>query len=151
MVSRAAAALALALAGGAAHPLHTSVTEVSSDDGGTVRVAIRLYADDLGSAAGTPAALPPDSAVARYVRGRFALRDRTDRPVLLRWDGLTRHDDAVVIRLEGMLSGGLAGARVANLLLTERFRDQVNVVRASWPGGSATLLFTRGDAGKAVR
>ena len=65
MVSRAAAVLALALAGGAAHPLHTSVTEVSSDAGGTVRVAIRLYADDLGSAAGTPAALPPDSAVAR--------------------------------------------------------------------------------------
>lgn len=146
MVSRAV--LALALAGGAAHPLHTSVTEVSSDDRGTVRIAIRLYADDLGSAAGAPAA---DSAVARYVRGRFALRDRTDHPVLLRWDGLTRHDDAVVIRLEGMLSGGLAGARVANLLLTERFRDQVNVVRASWPGGSATLLFTRGDAGKAVR
>ena len=146
MVSRAAA-LALALAGGA-HPLHTSVTEVSSDDRGTVRIAIRLYADDLGSAAGAPAA---DSAVARYVRGRFALRDRTDHPVLLRWDGLTRHDDAVVIRLEGTLSGGLAGARVANLLLTERFRDQVNVVRASWPGGSATLLFTRGDAGKAVR
>lgn len=147
MVSRAAA-LALALAGGAAHPLHTSVTEVSSDDRGTVRVAIRLYADDLGSAAGAPAA---DSTVARYVRGRFALRDRADHPVLLRWDGLTRHDDAVVIRLEGTLSGSLAGARVANLLLTERFRDQVNVVRASWPGGSATLLFTQGDAGKAVR
>jgi hypothetical protein len=146
MVSRAV--LALALAGGAAHPLHTSVTEVSSDDRGMVRIAIRLYADDLGSAAGAPAA---DSAVARYVRGRFALRDRTDHPVLLRWDGLTRHDDAVVIRLEGTLSGGLAGARVANLLLTERFRDQVNVVRASWPGGSATLLFTQGDAGKAVR
>jgi len=42
-------------------------------------------------------------------------------------------------------------ATVANLLLTERFRDQVNVVRASWPGGSATLLFTQGDNGKAIR
>ena len=147
MVSRAAA-LALALAGGAAHPLHTSVTEVTSDDRGTVRVAIRLYADDLGAAAGTRLA---DSAVARYVRGHFALRDRGDRPVRLWWDGATRHDDAVIIRLEGALSGGLGGARVANLLLTERFHDQVNVVRASWPGGSATLLFTHGDAGKAVR
>ena len=37
----------------------------------------------------------------------------------------------VVIRLEGTLSGGLVGARVTNLLLTERFHDQVNVVRAS--------------------
>jgi len=151
MVTRAAAALALALAGGGAHPLHTSVTEVTADGRGSVQVAIRLYADDLRSATGAANGLPPDSIVARYVRGRFALRDGGDRPILLRWDGLTPHDDAVVIRLEGTLSGGLVGARVADLLLTERFRDQVNVVRASWPGGSTTLLFTPGDVGKAVR
>jgi hypothetical protein len=141
----------VALAGGGAHPLHSSVTEVCADGRGSVQVAIRLYADDLRSATGVADRLPPDSAVARYVRGRFALRDGSDRPVLLRWDGLTRHDDAVVIRLQGTLTGGLAGARVTDLLLTERFRDQVNVVRASWPGGSATLLFTHGDVGKAVR
>jgi hypothetical protein len=145
-----AAALALALAA-RAHPLHTSVTEIVADPGGAVRLAIRVYADDLSGAAPGSSGLPPDSTVARYVRGRFALRDGTGRPVLLRWSGLTRHEDAVVIRLEGTLSGGLAGARLANLLLTERFRDQVNVVRASWPGGSATLLFTPGDGAKAVR
>ncbi len=151
MVSRAAGMLALALLGGAAHPLHTSITEVAGDGQGRVRVAIRLYEDDLHSVAAAPDPLPSDSAVARYVRGHFSLRDRSDRPILLRWDGLDHHDDAVVIRLEGPLSGGLVGARVANLLLTERFRDQVNVVRASWPGGSATLLFTQGDDGKAIR
>jgi uncharacterized protein DUF6702 len=150
MVSRAAV-LGLGLAALQAHPLHTSVTEVVADQAGEVRVAIRVYADDLGGAAAGDAVLPPDSAVARYVRGRFALRDRTDRPVMLRWGGLTRHDDAVVIRLDGALPGGLPGARLANLLLTDRFRDQVNVVRASWPGGSTTLLFTPGDGGKAVR
>ncbi|HKU63005.1 MAG TPA: DUF6702 family protein [Gemmatimonadales bacterium] len=143
-------ALALLLLGGAAHPLHTSITEMTAD-GREVRVSIRLYADDLRTAVGTTDALPSDSSVARYLRGHFALRDPADRPVRLRWGGLTRHDDAVVIRLEGMLPGGLAGAQVANVLLTERFRDQVNVVRASWPGGTATLLFTPGDDGKAVR
>ena len=151
MVRRAPAALAIALAGGAAHPLHTSVTEMSVDGRGAVQVAIRLYADDLGSVTGATGGQLPDSVVSRYVRGHFALRDGTDRPVLLRWDGLTRHDDAVIIRLDGTLSGSPAGARVANLLLTERFRDQVNVVRASWPGGSSTLLFSPGDTGKAVR
>ena len=151
MVSRAAGTLAMVLLGGAGHPLHTSITEMSADEHGRVLVAIRLYADDLWSAAGAPDPLSPDSAVARYVRGHFSLRDGTDRPVLLRWDGLTRHDDAVIIRLEGPLPGGLVGARVANLLLTERFHDQVNVVRASWPGGSGTLLFTQGDDGKAIR
>jgi hypothetical protein len=147
----AAAALALAIAGRGAHPLHTSVSEVTADGRGSVQVAIRLYADDLRSATGAAEGLPSDSTVARYVRGRFALRDGRDRPIPLRWDGLIPHDDAVVIRLQGTLSGGLVGARVADLLLTERFRDQVNVVRASWPGGSATLLFTHGDLGKAVR
>jgi hypothetical protein len=148
-VVRPAAALVL-LAGLPAHPLHTSITEVVADRGGEVRVAIRIYADDLrGVAPGSPTL--PDSAFARYVRGRFALRDQSDRPVLLRWSGLDRQEDVVVIRLEGTLPGGLPGARLANLLLTERFHDQVNVVRATWPGGSATLLFTPGDLGKAVR
>jgi hypothetical protein len=138
------------LAGLAAHPLHTSITEVVADRG-QVRIAIRIYADDLrGAAPGSPA-LPPDSAFARYVRGRFGLRDQSDRPVLLRWSGLDHREDVVVIRIEGTLPGGLPGARLANLLLTERFHDQVNVVRASWPGGSVTLLFTPGDGGKAVR
>ena len=144
---RSAAGLVL-LAGLSAHPLHTSITEVVADPSGQVRVAIRVYADDLRGAATGP---PSDSAFARYVRGRFAVRDRADRPVLLRWSGLDRHDDVVVIRLQGTLRGGLPGARLANLLLTEQFHDQVNVVRASWPGGSATLLFTPGDGGKAVR
>jgi hypothetical protein len=140
----------LAMAALYAHPLHTSVTEVVADPAGQVEVAIRLYADDFEAATGTTA-LRSDSAVARYVRGRFALRDRADRPVILRWAGLTRHEGTVIIRLEGAVAGGLPGARLANLLLTERFRDQVNVVRASWRGGSATLLFTPGDGGQVVR
>jgi hypothetical protein len=149
VVSRAAA-LAL-LVGLRAHPLHTSITEIVAEPGGQVRVAIRIYADDLRGAASAGTTVPPDSAFARYVRAWFALRDRADRPVLLRWSGLDRHEDAVVIRLEGALPGGLPGARVANLLLTDRFHDQVNVVRATWPGGSTTLLFSPGDGGKAVR
>jgi len=144
-----AAALTL-LAGPPAHPLHTSMTEIVADAAGEVRVAIRIYPDDLSGAVGAPPALPPDSAVARYLRGRFALRDRGGRPVRLRWDGLTRHEDAVVIRLRATLATGLPGAHLTDLLLAERFRDQVNVVRASWPGGSATLLFTPGDGSKAV-
>jgi len=149
MVSRAG--LLGLLLGLPAHPLHTSITEIVADPGGQVRVSIRVYADDLRGAVTDGATLPPDSAFSRYVRSRFALRDRADRPVLLRWSGLDRREDAVVIQLEGALPGGLPGARVANVLLTERFHDQVNVVQASWPGGSATLLFTPGDGGKAVR
>jgi hypothetical protein len=86
--------------------------------------------------------------VSRYVRGRFALRDRRGIPVALRWEGLEPGGDAVVIRLAAAMPAGLGGARVANLLLTERFPDQVNVVRAASSGGTATLLFTAGDGAK---
>jgi hypothetical protein len=117
-----------------------------AEAGGRGRIAIRLYADDLAGAVPAPA----DSAISRYLRGRFAIRDRRDTPVPLRWEGLERSADAVVIRLEAAMPAGLAGARIANLLLTERFRDQVNVVRAVSPDATTTLLFTPGDGAKTL-
>ena len=69
---------------------------------------------------------------------------------MLRWDGATRSGDVVQIRLRGDVPGGLAGARVWIALLCERFEDQVNIVRATYAGRTASLLFTRGDAAKAL-
>jgi hypothetical protein len=46
------------------------------------------------------------------------------------------------------VSGGLTGTRIRNRLLCDRFPDQVNVVRATYDGRSATLLFTPGDPAK---
>jgi hypothetical protein len=57
----------------------------------------------------------------------------------------------MVIRLAGGMPEGLGGAQVANHLLTERFRDQVNVVRAAYAEGAVTLLFTAGDGLKELR
>ena len=148
MVSLPLAALLLALAG---HPMHTSVAEIGHDRStGEVRVAIRLYSDDLADA--VPAALVPgaDSALARYTRVRFLLADRTGRPVALTWAGSERAGDAVVLRLRGHLPGGLRGTRVVSRLLHERFLDQVNVVRVSEGGRTATLLFLRGDESRAL-
>ena len=48
------------------------------------------------------------------------------------------------------MPGGLAGARVTSLVLCERFPDQVNIVRATYAGRATTLLFTRGEASKAL-
>ena len=36
------------------------------------------------------------------------------------------------------------------MLLTERFEDQVNIVRVTCGGRRRTLLFTRGEAAKAL-
>jgi hypothetical protein len=160
-------ALAPALAGRGAHPMHTTVTEVVQEDArGHVSIQVRVYVDDLRAAVrppeGTASAYPrgadsaaansaaADSAMARYLRATFALADRARRPVRLTWAGAERTGDVILLRLRGEVPGGLAGARVTSLVLCERFEDQVNVVRAEYAGRTTTLLFTRGETAKAL-
>ena len=140
--------------------MHTTVAEVVQRDGrGRTAIQVRVYTDDLRAAVPEAAGLPPtggsptphaDSAMARYLRGTFALADRSGRPVRLTWGGAERSGDVVLLRLEGEVPGGLAGARITSLVLCERFEDQVNVVRAEYAGRSTTLLFTRGETAKAL-
>lgn len=146
------ALLGLAFAGGRAHPMHTAVAEVAqADPRGEAMVQIRVFADDFQAAVPLPADLAgADSAMSRYLRGTFALADRTGRPVRLAWAGAERTGDVILLRLRGEVAGGLAGARVTSLVLCERFPDQVNIVRAEYAGRTATLLFTRGEAAKAL-
>lgn len=144
------ALVALALTVGRAHPMHTSVTEVVQEDArGDVSIQVRVYVDDLRAAVTLPADAA-DSAMARYLRGTFALADRTGRPVRLTWTGAEPAGDVILLRLRGEVPGGLAGARVTSLVLCERFEDQVNVVRAEYAGRTTTLLFTRGETAKAL-
>lgn len=145
------ALIALAVGAGL-HPMHTTIAEVSQDrPSGPATIRIRVFADDFGAAVPlTSGAAAADSAMSRYVRGRFALADRTGRPVRLVWRGAERAGDVVLLRLAADLPGGLAGARVTSLLLCERFEDQVNIVRAEYGAGAATLLFTRGETAKTL-
>jgi hypothetical protein len=114
-------------------------------------VQLRLFADDFDAAVRPPTdRAAADSATARYLRSTFALADRHGRPVRLAWEGTARSGDVILIRLRGVVPGGLAGARVTNLVLCDRFPDQVNIVRATYGGRAATLLFVRGEASKAL-
>jgi hypothetical protein len=150
MISARMALLALALAGGRAHPMHTTVTEVVQEDArGHLSIQVRMYLDDLRAAVPLPAG-SADSAMARYLRGTFALADRAGRPVRLTWAGAESTGDVILLRLRGEVPGGLAGARVTSLVLCERFEDQVNVVRVEYVGRTTTLLFTRGETAKAL-
>ena len=144
--------LALGLTAGGSHPMHTAVAEVVQESGdGSTSVQIRLFADDLRAAVPLPQdRAGADSALARYLRGTFALADGRGRPVALRWTGAQRTGDVVLLRLRGEVPGGLAGARVTSLLLCERFPDQVNIVRASYGGRTTTVLFLKGEASKGL-
>jgi len=150
MLALLAAAL-LASIGIEAHPMHTAVAEISYDAASsTATIHIRVFADDFAAALSQDRTTPSDSAMSRYVRGAFALANRSGRPLPIRWVGAAREGDVVVLHLRVTVPGGLAKGKVLSAILSDRFEDQVNIVRASYDGRVTTLLFTRGDPAKAL-
>jgi hypothetical protein len=137
----ARALLAACLLGGATHPIHTTATNVVQEpDGRTVRIEVRLFPDDLAAAIGAAWESPDaDSLMRAYVSSHLTLSDRGGAPLSLQWAAADRLGDIVRAQLRATVPGGLAG---------DRFPDQVNVVRATYDGRSATLLFTPGDPAK---
>lgn len=140
-----------------AHPIHSTLTEIVYEDAGhAVRVSIRVFADDFGAAvarhAGPGAAGGPagDDAVQRYVAARLTVADRSGRPIPLRWCGQRRQGNLMWLCLSGTSPAGLAGGRVRNRLLVDAFDDQVNIVQTRAAGRRQTILFSGGDAWKAL-
>lgn len=135
-----------------AHPLHTTLTEISLGVTGEVEIRLRAFVDDFSAAvAGARVTSPPpfitpsDTATARYVGGRLTLTDASGRLARLVVAGLRREGDVVWVTLRAAGVRSLAGTRLTNTVLFERFDDQVNVVQTSARGRRQTLLFTRRD------
>ena len=133
-----------------AHPLHTTLTQLSYDASTRVlSVSVRAFAEDFSTAvmprAHTAGAVPPDSAVVRYVNERFAMQDTRGGSIPLRWCGMRRDGEALFLCLRATAQPSPAGARLRNLLLGDLFADQVNIVQASYDGARRTLLFTARD------
>ena len=134
-----------------AHPLHTTITEVTWDaTWKLVRVVIRAFEDDLGAAsrgaAGRKAIAVPD-----YVRSSFVLRGSDGRVIPLRVAGVKRTDDLLWIQLQGPAPAGLRGGTVLNTLIHDLHADQVNIVKSRHAGREQVLLFTRGAGPKRLR
>lgn len=137
-----------------AHPLHTSLMQVSVLDGGRrVSVSVRLFADDFSAAIGRPASgsgAPSDSAAFAYLRGAVTVAAGT-APLPLRARALRREGDLVWADLDAELPAGAAAAlRVQSRVLFERYPDQVNIVRVVRGERAGTVLFTPGDGLKAA-
>jgi hypothetical protein len=133
------AALAVLLAPVSTHPMHTSSAELVHE-ADSVRVAIRVFAEDIAAVGG----------VRPYLDDRFGIVDRSGNSVRLEWAGSQVAGDVLTIRMRGRVAGGLSGAKVNNQVLSDRFADQVNVVRATYDRRAVTLIFTRGDGPKAL-
>jgi hypothetical protein len=137
-----------------AHPIHTTMTELSYDPSARELTAtVRVFADDFSAAvkggrAGGAVVIPPDSAMLRYVTGRFSVTGRGGGRLVMRSCGMRRDGIVLFICLRGTAPGPLTGATMTNAILTEVFPDQVNIVQARVDGRRRTLLFTPRDGAK---
>jgi hypothetical protein len=151
-----AAACAIANAGMAtaawAHPIHTTLTKVTSDDH-SITLNIRAFADDFSATVARFAGHKPpvDSSapladVVKYLRAQFAVLDGSGKAVQLEACGVQRAAELYWLCFRAVLPTGAKGARIRNQMLTELHSDQVNIVQLEGPGTHRTMLFTKGSA-----
>jgi hypothetical protein len=140
--------LALVLVALTAHPLHTTLTEISYRDADrSVEVSVRAFADDFHAAVGRDLT---DSSAFAYLASVLTLSDRSGHVLRLAWCGLRQTGDLLWLCLRASAPEGLSGLRVQARLLFERYPDQINIVQASYGRRRASLLFSRGDLAKAL-
>ena len=147
-----ALALGLSATSADAHPLHTTLTQVTVAADGGIQIVIRAFVDDFSAAvtgraspAGSAIPTPAEPAVARYLGDRLLLADRRGRRIALTVTNIRRTDDLVWVTLRAG-SATASGVRLTNRVLFDRWDDQVNIVQTSVGGRQQTLLFTRSEA-----
>jgi hypothetical protein len=134
------------------HPLHTTLTEITTASDGSVQIVLRAFIDDFSAAVtrrappqANPIPAPSDSATARYLGETIVLTDAGGRRVPLRIAGMRRTDDLLWITLRAPTLRSPVGARLTNRVLFERWDDQVNIVQTAIGARRQTLLFTKRD------
>lgn len=136
-----------------AHPLHTTITEITFDaQRRTMHVVVRLFADDFARAAGGDAPAPAGALTPRttnYLRRSFRLSDG-DKPLPLRACGTKRAGDLIWICFEAPAPLELSRVRVTNVLLCDLFEDQINIVRTTVGGTARTVLLTKHEGTKGL-
>jgi hypothetical protein len=135
----------------AMHPLHTTMAEVTIDRArGTLRVVVRVFADDFGTAldaAGENGSW--DERAGAYLRRAISVASDARRPLAMRNCGARRQGDLLWLCAETTLPATPAARlTLRDRMLCESFADQVNVVRVIDGAKTRSMLFTRGDSEK---
>ena len=144
-----------------AHPLHTSLADITYDAATKeIRVSVRVFVDDFykassayagAKAAAARAAKKPvstESPLLMYARASFMVADRSGRVLSLASCGGKRVGDLMWVCFHSSGPSDLSGFRVVNRMLFDLYADQINIVQATYGGKKTSLLFTRGDGFK---
>jgi hypothetical protein len=122
-----------------AHPIHTTLTNVTFDrTTAQVTAMVRAFSADVDKAL----ARRRGTTVADYARSAIALADQAGRPVPTTWCGSRTEGDVVWLCLRARAPRGTGGMTLNDTLLFEVFDDQVNIVMTE----HGSVLFTKGDS-----
>ncbi|MBA2683192.1 MAG: hypothetical protein H0U66_01700 [Gemmatimonadaceae bacterium] len=151
-------AISLGAARGVAHPLHTTLVQMTYDAKGRVlEGSIRVFAGDFASAvakhAGAKAPIDDhvtDAAAFAYVSSTFRLSDASGRAVPLAWCGSRRANDLLWLCVRAANAGPPNTIKLGDQMLCELFDDQINIVQSVAGEKHSSMLFTKGDAAKSV-
>jgi hypothetical protein len=149
-------ALAFTVRSAEAHPLHTTLAQITVDPrSGAAVVSIRVFAGDFAAAVakrhGQPA--PKDDRVGdtesfAYLSATFRVSDGAGRPVPVAWCGSRREGDVLWLCVK--TAGSSEHLSVADQMLCDLFEDQVNIVQSVVGDRKMSVLFTKGDGIKTV-
>ncbi len=129
-----------------AHPMHSTITELSEDRvHGTVRAVIRVFSDDFHSVLARTRVDP-----LRYVASAFVLTGRDGRAVPLRSCGTKETSGVIWFCVEADSKDGLAALSLRASVLCDLYDDQINVVQATIGGARRSYLFTRGAKARSL-
>lgn len=139
-----------------AHALHMSFTEVVfSQKTNTLELSIRVFANDFAAAAarrartrlGRDSLIDQPSALA-YFAANLRLAGVQGTLIPLVPCGVARVNDMLRFCFRARIATPPATIRIANTVMAELFKDQVNVVQSVAGNRRATRLFVRGDGWK---
>ena len=150
------AALSLDASSGRAHPLHTTLVQLTYDERAhTMEGSIRVFAGDFAAAVAKHAGAktPEDDRVAdaaafAYVNSTFRFADASGRALPITWCGSKRANDLLWLCVR--VASAPSALKLSDQMLCELFDDQINIVQTVSGEKHASMLFTKGDGAKSA-
>ncbi|HEV7704504.1 MAG TPA: DUF6702 family protein [Gemmatimonadaceae bacterium] len=151
-------AIFLGASSGRAHPLHTTLVQLTYDEGAhTMEGTIRVFAGDFAAAVAKHAGAkkPEDDRVSdtvafAYVNSTFRFVDASGRAVPLTWCGSRRANDLLWLCVRVASAGAPGALKLSDQMLCELFDDQINIVQTVAGAKRASMLFTKGDGARSA-
>jgi hypothetical protein len=143
-----------------AHPLHTSLAEIAYDaKTESILVSLRVFVDDFTKASNaykqrivlSKARHLSWSPLVNYAVETFTIADDAGRRLSLQPCGGKRVGDLMWLCFRARVGSPPRSIKVSSTILFDMYKDQINVVQATFGVRKSNALFTPGDGPKQLR